>query len=202
MTLTRYDEIMDRVRVTPEMRDRVLKNVAAAKAAPVRRQWKRYAALAACLALVVLGCLTLPKMLSPADEPGQVMTTWQREEFDSADTLSEAAGFRMQEIPALADTATERSYALISGNLAEIVYVCPDGEYCLRAGPDGEDVSGDYNAYPDVRTADSRGRSVTLKGEADACRLALWSDGGHACSLSFPDGCSFDEALSLVDAVS
>ena len=199
--MTRYDELMDRVRVTPEMRDRVLKNVAAAEAVPSRRQWKRYAAVAACLTLVILGCLTLPKMLSPSEDPGQVMTTWQREEFDSVGALSDAAGFRMPEIPTLADTATERSYALISGNLAEIVYACPDGEYCLRAGPDGEDVSGDYNEYPVVKTADSSGRSVTLKGEADTCRLALWSDDGHAFALSFPDSCSFEEALALVDAV-
>ena len=190
MTLTRYDELMDRVRVTPGMRERVLKNLEEAKPAP-RSPWKRYAAIAACLALVIVGALTLPDLLSPpAQEPGQVMTTWQREEFDSAEALSEAAGFRMAEIPALSDTAAERSYALISGDLAEIVYVCPDGEYCLRAGPDGEDVSGDYNDYPTVKTAGSRGRSVTLKGETDACRLALWSEDGRAWALSFPDGCT------------
>ena len=75
MTLDkRYDEIMEHVEVTPEMRQRILKHIeqtdltknASLKAVPFPHI-KRLAALAACLAIVLVGTLALPTLVPGPD---------------------------------------------------------------------------------------------------------------------------------------
>ena len=70
MTLKgRYDKIMDRVQMTDEMRARVLEEVRQADlSAPEDRRrapaaWRRWGAMAACLAVVIAGGLALPHLL-------------------------------------------------------------------------------------------------------------------------------------------
>ena len=48
----KYDELMDKIEVTDAMRARILRNVSAA--APKKTPVRRYALLAACLAVVLL----------------------------------------------------------------------------------------------------------------------------------------------------
>lgn len=194
MTLTRYNEIMDRVTVTPEMRERVLANATEAAAKPIKRRvgWKPYLLVAACLALVLLGSLTVPKLVSgpvpsgPA-EAGSMQGGWNRTEYDSAEALSKAAGFSVSEIPALAEAASEKACALIGGNLAEITYTVESAACTYRVSPGSEDNSGDYNEYASVQTAEIGGVSVTLKGDETGCHLALWEANGFSYSLSCGD---------------
>ena len=64
MTLSRqYDEIMDKIMLTDEMRARILKNTGYVlrNGEKPRRSAKRYALLAACLAVVVMGALLVPR---------------------------------------------------------------------------------------------------------------------------------------------
>ena len=204
MTLTRYNEIMQRVRVTPEMRVRVLANAVASAAQPVRRRspWKHFALAAACLALVVFGMLTLPR-LSKTPQPTEPADTspvqggWDAVEFDSAEALSAAAGFPVREIPALA-SAGEKSYVLISHEIAQIACVDDSVGYWYRVSSGSEDNSGDYNEYGTARTAELDGVSVTLKGEAGACYLALWEKGGFSYSLGCDAGIAYAAMEALV----
>lgn len=63
MILTKYDEIMEKVNLTPEARERILDNVceavtqdkAASSGKTAGRNWKKYLSLAACCILVVAG---------------------------------------------------------------------------------------------------------------------------------------------------
>lgn len=204
MTLTRYNEIMQRVKVTPEMRMRVLTNAVAAAAQPVRRRspWKHFALAAACLALVVFGVLTLPR-LSKTPQPTEPADTspvqggWDAVEFDSVEALSAAAGFPVREVPALA-SAGEKSCVLISHEIAQITCVVGDAGYCWRVSSGSEDNSGDYNEYDTVRTAELGGVSVTLKGDVASCYLALWEKGGFSYSLACDAGLDFSEMEKLV----
>ena len=56
MTL-KYEEIMNRVTVTPEMRQRVLQNVEAARIQKRKRLMGQLTALAACLAIALCSWL-------------------------------------------------------------------------------------------------------------------------------------------------
>ena len=68
--MTKYDEVMEKIKVTPEMRARILQN-AAAQCKPSDQKkparvtvLRRFAALAACLAVLLAGvCVDL--FLSP-----------------------------------------------------------------------------------------------------------------------------------------
>ena len=61
----KYDELMDKIEVTDAMRARILRNVSAA--APKKTPVRRYALLAACLAVVLLGagCGVLGSTVNP-----------------------------------------------------------------------------------------------------------------------------------------
>ena len=70
MTL-KYEQIMDKIEVTPEMRQRVLRNVGAEQAKQKKRQLtRRLVTLAACLAIVVC-CWYVwkPKQTDPPVRP-------------------------------------------------------------------------------------------------------------------------------------
>lgn len=136
MTLKgRYDELMDRVQMTDEMRARVLEKVRQADlSAPEDRRrapaaWRRWGAMAACLAVV------------------------------------------------------------IAGGLAQVEYRGENGQTALlRKSQGAEDNSGDFDQYPDVKTLDTAGIDVTLKGAEGQFTLALWQEDGFSYSLSLSQG--------------
>ena len=66
----KYDELMDKIEVTDAMRARILRNVSAA--APKKTPVRRYTLLAACLAVVLLGAVCVPKLMDPAPQGEQV----------------------------------------------------------------------------------------------------------------------------------
>ena len=68
--MTKYDEVMEKIKVTPEMRARILQN-AAAQCKPSDQKkparvtvLRRFAALAACLAVLLAGAVALPRLIS------------------------------------------------------------------------------------------------------------------------------------------
>ena len=72
----KYNEAMEHIEVTPEMRSRILDNIenmdfAEKKRAEIVRfpNIKRYATLAACLAVMLVGTLALPNLLDISNEP-------------------------------------------------------------------------------------------------------------------------------------
>lgn len=204
--MTRYDEIMERVEVTPEMRERVLANATEVAAKPVTRRnpWKSCLAIAACLVLVLLGSLTLPRLLSrpatPVPTEGDLQQGgWEITEYGSVEALSEAAGFAVQDVPALADA--RKTCALISGELAQIDYTTADTAITYRVSPGSGDNSGDYHAYSAVESREIGGVPVTFKGDGASCSLALWEAGGRAYSLSCFAGIPYDAMESYVRSV-
>lgn len=54
--MTKYDEVMEKLEVTPEMRARILQNVETQMAEPCKKpnRLRRFAALAACLAVLLM----------------------------------------------------------------------------------------------------------------------------------------------------
>ena len=203
----RYDEIMDHVNVTDEMRARILSNIREvditkkkSNVVPLRRI-RTVAALAACLALVLAGTFAFVRRGEPAqpDTPDdgwtQVVPDFQ--EKATLAELSDALGFEVTE-PQLPFEPAETVYTACWSEFAQIDYTAPDGRTaCYRQKPGEEDISGDYNEYPDVRTLQITGTDVTLKGENGVYTLAVWTDGSYAYALSLSEGISADtwEAL-------
>lgn len=195
MTLKRsYDEIMDRIEVTEEMRRRILKNIERQDVRPEKRGnvrqlrgMRRYLSLAACLAVVLVGALTMPKIFD-SQQSGKlgntIDDTLEMTECSSSEELSRTAGFEIEDIDELPFDAEETEYSYWDG-IAEIRYQGGEQSLTYRKSAGTEDNSGDYNEYENVSERTVDGVAVTLKGDGDTCSLAVWQDDGYYYSLSF-----------------
>lgn len=190
MTL-KYDELMDKIEVTDAMRARILTRVSgAAKKKSAARRW---ALAAACFAVLLLGALTVPKLLTgdPAQaEPEQgVMIANGMEEVANAQALADAVGFPVSEAAVLPFEPTAVHYTSYWGQMAEISYEAGDQTAELRKSPGTEENSGDWTEYPATEQLTIGEVSVELRGGAqDAYTLAVWTDGQYAYSLRLSRG--------------
>ena len=215
MTLpNKYDEIMEHITVTEEMRNRVLQNVRRAaghgRAKTVRfPQWRRYLA-AACFAVLLAGCLVLPAILrgpqvqqpagsgSPAFGDGTAGIT----EYASAQELSQALGFPVSDLSGLPFSVSDTAYIDSFGALAEIEYTGSDGQTAVyRKSAGTEDNSGIYDTFAAETPLTAGGITATLKGAGDSYTLAVWTDGTYAYSLSLSEGISADAWGTLLAGI-
>ncbi len=180
----KYEEIMDRIEVTPEMRQRILHNLETEQQKIKKHRFPRQLlALAACLVLAV--CCWFIRNPKQADDPEQgVLFVNQIENVDSLQALSEKTGIPLSELSGLPFSADRTEYVSCWENLAEIQYFGGTDSLCYRKSVGTEDNSGDHNSYSQVETRNISGKSVTLKGENDAFTLATWTDGSYAYSIS------------------
>lgn len=209
MTLKkRYDEVMDRIEVTDEMRGRILGNIQKMEleAAPKSNvmpfpNLKKYLSVAACFVVLLAGAFVAgnmtgilqpnnPAVLNPGDGIVDVGTL---------EELSAHVGFEVEELAGLPFEVTETTYTAYWQELAEIVYSGEGQTATFRKSVGTEDNSGDYDAYADVKDIQFGSLTVTLKGNGDAYTLAIWSADGYAYSVSLSNGIPEREWRNLID---
>lgn len=202
----KYKEMMDTIRVTPEMRERVLEEMEARRAREIRKKralrrvYACAAGLAACLALV----LTMGKFLGKAPEtPGEpdetlVMNPYGATECASLEELSQTLGFSVKVPSALPFEPETVTYSAMFGEFAQIDYSAGEATVCVRMVPGTEDISGDYNVYEKEERVETGGWSILLKGDGDGVSLATWTDGEYAYSISAEPAISREEMLKMV----
>lgn len=204
MTLGKaYDEIMKKIEVTPEMRERVLRRVEAEDIAPARPRvlsfprLKKRLSIAACLVLLVAGAAVLPRLvwLQPPD-PVQVVP--RIEEAGSLQELSARVGFEVKEGFTLPFEPEENTYCSYWNELAQIQYSGAGQTATYRQSAGTEDNSGDYTAYGDMAELAAGGLAVTLKGSGGVYVLAVWTDGSFSYSLGLSQGVTAEEWLTLL----
>lgn len=187
----KYDELMDKIEVTDAMRARILTRVSGAKQRkPAARRW---ALAAACFAVLLLGALTVPKLLigDPAQkQPEQgVMIANGMEEVANAQALADAVGFPVSEAAVLPFEPQTVHYTSYWGQMAQITYEADDQSAELRKSPGTEGNSGDWTEYPAAEQLTVGTLDVQLRGDAqDAYTLAVWTDGQYAYSLRLSQG--------------
>ena len=207
MTLGKaYDEIMDKIEVTEEMRRRVLARIAAEDIAPVRPKvlrfpaWKKYLSAAACLILVIAGAAALPRLVRLLPPEGGVQVVPQIEEAPSLAELSRLVGFEVEEGFALPFEPEETAYCSYWNELAQIQYSGAGQTATYRQSAGTADNSGDCTAYGDVDGITAGGLSVTLKGDGGLYVLAVWTDGTFSYSLRLSQGVPEAEWLDIISA--
>lgn len=210
MTLSeKYGEIMERVTVTEEMRRRILQNLRGAGSAPRASairfpHWRRYAAAAACFAVLLIAALTVPTMLRAV--PGGDETTASAPQIvtcQSADELARQIGFPVSDLTVLPFAPTETVYRSDFGEIAEIGYTGADGQtavYRKSAGTD--DNSGIYDTFADTEQLAAGSLRATVKGDGTQFTLAVWTDGSYAYSLALSRGVGLDEWRTILGSVS
>ena len=208
--MAKYNEIMSRVSVTPEMRERVLSNVdqprqlqqkSSAGNVKNNRGWMRWVqALAAACFLLVVG-LQIYHINQPTDEPIDVASEGITE-YASLTELEEAVRFDMPELETLPFEKAETVYTNAFG-IARIDYY-GSSEECItisKGKDDGTDVSGDYNEYASVIEEPVDGITVTLKGNEESYNLAIWTDGEYAYAISAKPGISYETVMKMIQDI-
>ena len=189
-----YDEIMDKVEVTEEMRRRVLARIAQEDLKPARPKvvrfpaWKKYLSAAACLVLVIAGAVALPRLIRPQPPEGDVQAVPRIEEAASLAELSRLVGFEVDGEAALPFEPEETTYCSYWNELAQVQYSGQGQTATYRQSTGTADNSGDYTVYGDVAEIMVDGLPVTLKGGGGAYVLALWTDGRFSYSLRLSQG--------------
>lgn len=205
----RYNEVMEHIVVTDEMRARILAAVQQADLTPRKkairfdRILKMAAAAAACAAVMVVGQNAMPKMGSAAtaadtgaytdgvdkasDSCEMAMQAVNGiQECPDALGLEQAVGFAVPQLESLPYTLEETVYRSYWGEIAEVEYQCAGSEkVCLRKAPGEGLVSGDYNDYAYVQQLAVNKVLAVLKGSTEGTyTLAEWQADGYAYSLS------------------
>ena len=190
---------MDKIEVTPEMRQRVLHNVEVKQAKQKKRQLtQRLFTLAACLAIVVCyWYVWKPKQLDPLEQG--MMAVAQIDTVDSLEALTEKTGIPLNELTGVPFTVERTEYVSYWGNLAKIQYFGDTDSLCYCKSPGTEDNSGDYTVYAQEETLEISGNAVTLKGSDGAYSLAIWTDGSYAYSISVTNPLSKDAFRTLIE---
>ncbi len=199
----KYDEVMERVFVTEDMHQRIVKNIENTDFNKKKNNfYKRIVPLAACLVIAAVGVLTVQKIIEKPAGNDIVQGTNQIIEVGSAAELSDMLGFETnvpQYIPFEADSVT---YTSIWNEIGEIDFENGDKTLSYRKGlaKDG-DVSGNYNEYAAEKTVSFDNTDVTIKGTDGEYTLAVWTKGDYAYSVSISYGISESEIMKVVESV-
>lgn len=190
--MNKYREIMDRIAVTPEMKNRVLSNISTADIPSNKvlrfRKYQKYLPAAACFLCLLLGAAMLPKLTHPTPSPSPELAATGIAEVENIEELSRSTGFPVEDITSLPFEVTEKTYLTYWGEMAEIIYSGDTQTLCFRKSMGQEDNSGDYNSYALETEISSGDITVKLKGNDGKYNLAVWTDGTCSYSISVSSG--------------
>lgn len=206
-----YREAMERIEVTPAMRERILNHLAQAETKPKKAvrfvPWKQVVSLAACAAVLVVGITALPRgteLGGASSVPEELVGTpaAPTQEFDTLEALSAAAGFAVQEPQTLPFAVQETTYTLLFGELAQVEQTGVAGERVLyRVSQEEGDNSGDYNLYTVEQQVNWNAVDVNLKGNEDGFHLAVWQADGFSYSLSSSVGLTLEQMQNILESI-
>lgn len=204
-----YDEIMNKISVTPEMHQRILNNLPPA----VSRRKKilrfsriaRGCSVAACIALILATVMMFSditiKTPDQTNDPGEELTQAVNgmEECTSLDELSAKVNFPVAELNGLPFSPQEVTYLSLWNNLAEIDYAGTENTITFRKSKENGDNSGDCNEYETTETLNINGISITVKGNSQTFSLAIWQNGEYSYSISMTAGITREQMISLLE---
>lgn len=202
----RYDEVMDKIEVTDEMRNRILQNLQSVnfvqkhhnktvRFSPI----KKYLSVAACFAILLVGVLMLPNMLNSVPSGNEVLTPGTNiAKVSTLEELSNEVGFEVSDITGLPFEVQEKTYTAYWDELAEIDYRGEGQTAVFRKSSGQDDNSGDYTEYPDTQETTVGTFAVTLKGQSGSYVLATWHDGQYSYSLNITNGLTMAEWEHIV----
>ena len=141
----------------------------------------RLLALVCCLCTLSLTACGAKESAPVSDAPGAQIAN----PFVDYATLAEAeaaAGFPLS-APLSIDGFDEPMIQLMSGKMHQLIFRSGDDRLIIRKAAGSEDISGDYNTYPETKTAKINGSSVTLKGADGKYQTAVWTAGGYSYAV-------------------
>ena len=199
--MNKYNEVMAHVTVSEEMKSRILGNLQSAdqkQARVVRFPYaKRWIALAACFAVVLIGVLAVT-IINRRPQVGGDLTAGAPVEYQSAKELSKASGIRIEDLRDLPFEATEIVYLDYQTNLVEINYSDETQSLWYRVSKGSGDNSGDCTEYEKIWTKEAGGVTFTLKGDGDLAYCVLFEKKGCSYSIGSDRGLTWPQIQEMI----
>jgi hypothetical protein len=206
MTLNKYNEVMEHVQVTEDMRSRILNNIGEG----VKEQPKNVIVfpktrLVAMISVVAAVCILLivqpwQNSISQKQPDDTLSVPFHITEATSKEELSSLVNFSVEELKELPFQITEKRYAAYGDDMAEITYLGEQQQLSFRKSVGTEDNSGDYETYSLDKKVAVEGVDVTLKGEENKISLAVWTKDGYAYSMRVSEGITEQEMIAMIKA--
>lgn len=199
----RYNQAMEKIKVTNEMQERILKGVNETdfhKSSQSKNRFflqKKYLMAAACLVIFLASIVTVPNLLQIEKEPNtQVIPNSMN--YDTKEELINAVGFEIYDIKEVPFEIKQTTYTAFGTDLAEILYEGEEERVFFRMSRGEDDNSGDYTEYSVVDQILVDNQKITIKGEKDGYNLAIWEDNGYSYSIYSSVNCSKGEVIKML----
>ncbi|QOX62062.1 hypothetical protein FRZ06_01200 [Anoxybacterium hadale] len=204
----RYDKIMNKIEVTPEIRNRILDNindldfdqvkVEAPRTVVSFSRYRKYLSIAACFMILFFGSVMVHNLIQNSPQEQVVPDIVN---YDTVEELSKAVGFGAKEVQSLPFEVETIQYTVYWKELAEVQYTGQENTVLLRMAQGSEDISGNSTEYSNTKVLAVNGSNVTLKGDGDKYVLAIWQSDGYSYSLDFTEGISETEMLTAIQSI-
>ncbi len=121
-------------------------------------------------------------------------------DYNSVDELKENVNINAK-MPDKIKNYKSYSYSVAFSNMAEIQYSNGSDNilYRLEKGEVAEDISGDYNNYENIQKLIVNSTEVTIKGNEDTYKVAIWYKNGVNYSLSSEQGLKIEDIQNLIN---
>lgn len=143
--------------------------------------------------------------------------------FITCDTLAQAvelAGFDFS-APDTVDGYSYKEISAIEKELAQVTYFNSDEldgltdeqlnevdwekvdfsghDLVIRKAAGTEDISGDYNEYPEIYNVTVNEREVTMKGTDGKVNVAVWNTDGYSYAITASDAVTSEYMINLIE---
>lgn len=123
-------------------------------------------------------------------------------EYNSVDELKENVNINAK-MPDKIKSYKSYSYSVAFSNMVEIQYSNGSNNilYRLEKGEVAEDIRGDYNEYENIKKLTVDNTKVTIKGNEDTYKVAIWYKNGVNYSLSSEQGLKMEDIQNLINEI-
>lgn len=200
---------MERIKVSSDMEERILKNLTNEKTRQKKNnrksyfEWiKSYGSIAACcaavlvIALIYNAAMKSPSSVQQIQKPITINNPIVS--VKNIDELKKAVSFELLVPDKLPAGFSIEKLSVISRKIAEINYTNGIDKIVYRTAGGSDDVSGDYASYETTEITKVNNTEVTLKGNNSLINLATWSQNGISFSLSFSRGTDKETVVNII----
>lgn len=203
--MSKYNKIMDKIRITPEMHERIMNSIKETDfeihqyKEPFFKKYRTYMSIAACLIIFMTGIMYIDNTINIGENTVQV--TSDIVEYSSKSDLSLSVGFEVKEIKNVPFDVEKIQYISYWKDLAQIIYSGKDNSITFKMSQGNEDISGDYNEYEETKTYAVDSNSIILKGSNGLYNLAVWKDDKFSYALQLDMAMSEKDLSSIIESI-
>ena len=122
-------------------------------------------------------------------------------EYASTEEAEKALGFDAAIPSIIPDGYVQSAVYTIGESLLQLDYAEDEKRISYRTAMDNGDISGDYNAYDDIKTVSVNGADVELRRDGELIRSAVWNKGEYAFSISSDAGLSEADIILIIENI-